>query len=230
MHAAHHCFLAGLCLVLLVSLSALPGCKGGSQQNRSPQTKGPGATVMPASALPANALSIPLVVKALTTVLLQRRPTAAELARPLGGTAVKDDLVNGYLIRTSDPRFEEVFARVSEAGARTHRKTIEDVTLLIKPGRVLHLSAMSRAFGKPSSPHITTTLGPGPNPILRGHYDERIMVAFPNAPGAGDDHSSTKNPVQLELTARLMRVPGPASPDPLVTEVSIYRTDWSDLF
>ncbi len=216
--------LIGCFFAVLVPLAALPGCHGAPPQSRLPEQKRPVTAAASATVMP-----IPLIVKALTSVLLQRRPTAQQLAQCLGGRAVRDDLVDGYQIKSADARFEEATVRVSQVSAHPQREAIVDVMLWVKPGQVLRLSALSHVFGKPSRPHVITTLGPGPNSVLLGHYDENVTVAFPSAPGANDNRDMRINPIQLELTARLMHEPGPAFPDPHVMEVNIYRNDWSDI-
>lgn len=216
------CFLAAL-----VPLFALPGCRSVPQQGRPSEQK------RPAKVTAATVTPIPLIVKALTSVLLQRHPTAPQLAHCLGGTAVGDDLAGGYRIKSADARFEEATIRLSQGAVHPQREAIVEVTLWLKPGQVLHLSALSHVLGKQSPPHIITTLGPSPDSVLLGHpqetFSEDITVVFPNAPGAGDNHDVRLNPIQLGLTARLMHEPGPAFPDPLVMEVNIQRSDWSDI-
>jgi len=179
--------------------------------------------------MPTSAPPIPLIVKALTGVLLGKCPTAVDLARSLGGAAVKDEMADGYRIKTGDARFEGIYVRVSVTGAHPSRETIDNVTLLLKSGQRLRLTGLSRVFGKPSHARIRTTFGPGPRNTPSRNYDESITVGFPNGPGAGYKHDPIKNPIELDLSARLMREPGPSSPDPLVTEVDIYRSDWSDI-
>jgi len=212
-------------LAILMSLSALPGCRGVLPQNSSPGNGPVGKGVVPA-ATP----SIPLVVKSLVGVLDGRHPTVADLAKHLGGRAVKDDMNEGYQIRGADDRYEEVHVAVSAVGKHPYREEINAVELWLKPGQMLRLSAMGRVFGKPSSASIQTAVAPGPDSVRLGRYSEIITVAFPNVPGSGYHHDPVKNPIQLGLSARLAHTPSPSFPDPLVTVVEINREDWSDLF
>ena len=223
-----NCRLVSYFLVALVLLFALPGCRSVPQQSRPLEQRRPAKAAATATVTP-----IPLIVKALTSVLLQRHPTAPQVAHCLRGTALKDDMADGYRIKSADARFEEATVRLSQGSVHPSREAIVEVTLWLKPGQVLRLSALSHVFGKQSPPHIITTLGPSPDSVLLGHphetFYEDITVVFPNAPGAGIKHDARVNPIQLDLHAQLMHEPGPAFPDPLVTEVNIQRNDWSDI-